>query len=183
MLAATFFGVILACFAGEITCNEMKKIGKVYTGLQRRLNSTIRDMHQVSMYPCTSGNAGEASIQGKEYSNATVCVVFKDNVGAELDHVGVCFSGECLGHRERCPGCTESELQQRWSQLPELAAEFHRCPDLSESDPVENCLYVCKATHDNGKEGYFYGISKDNNPCKLTDGQKRDNLRTKKSRK
>uniref|UniRef100_A0A0K8R9E3 Putative basic tail protein n=1 Tax=Ixodes ricinus TaxID=34613 RepID=A0A0K8R9E3_IXORI len=170
MLAATFVGVILACFAGEITSNELKKMGKSVQGCNDNEFHDPGYAHGCK-YHCTSGNEGETSIQEKEYSNATVCVVFKDNEDAKLDHVGICLSGECLGHRERCPKCTESELQQRWSQLPELAAEFHRCPDLSESDPVENCLYVCKATHDNGKEGYFYGISKDNNPCKLTDGK------------
>ncbi|CAN7985709.1 unnamed protein product [Ixodes pacificus] len=28
MLAATFVGVTLACFAGEITCNELKQLGQ-----------------------------------------------------------------------------------------------------------------------------------------------------------
>ncbi|XP_040070386.1 uncharacterized protein LOC8042332 [Ixodes scapularis] len=169
MLAATFVGVIVACFAGEIACNELKQLGQYIQGCNDN------EFHEPGYapgctYSCTSGTEGENSVQTNDYRNATVCVEFEDNDDTKLDHVGICLSGVCRGHRERCPGCTESELQQRWSQLPELAAEFHRCPDLSESDPVENCLYVCKANHDNGKEVYFYGIYKDDNPCKPADG-------------
>uniref|UniRef100_A0A0K8RJH1 Putative basic tail protein n=1 Tax=Ixodes ricinus TaxID=34613 RepID=A0A0K8RJH1_IXORI len=129
MLAATFVGVILACFAGEMTCHELKQIGKSIQGCN---DNEFHDpgYSPGCMFPCTSGN-GETSVQMKEYKNATVCVDFEENEDKKPHHVGICFSGNCMGHRERCPECTESELQQRWSRLPELAGEFHRCPTLN----------------------------------------------------
>uniref|UniRef100_A0A0K8R8M1 Putative basic tail protein n=1 Tax=Ixodes ricinus TaxID=34613 RepID=A0A0K8R8M1_IXORI len=169
MLAATFVGVILTCFAGEITCNELEKMGKSVQGCN---DNEFHDPGYAKgcKYHCTSGDEGETQIQEKEYRNATVCVEFEDNDDTKLHHVGVCFNGICMDHRTRCPGCTESDLEQRWSSLPELAAEFHRCTTLKQSTAVENCLYVCKDTHDNGKGGYFYGIYDDGNPCKLAEG-------------
>uniref|UniRef100_A0A0K8RL11 Putative basic tail protein n=1 Tax=Ixodes ricinus TaxID=34613 RepID=A0A0K8RL11_IXORI len=168
MLAATFFGVILACFAGEITCNEMKAMGK---SIQSCNDDEFHDpgYSPGCMFPCTSGN-GETSLQMKKYKNATVCVDLEENEDKKLHHIGICLSGKCTGHRERCPECTESQLQQRWSSLPELGAQFHRCPTLDQSTPVGNCLYICKDIYDEvEKEGYFYGIYKDGNPCRLTD--------------
>uniref|UniRef100_A0A0K8R8P0 Putative basic tail protein n=1 Tax=Ixodes ricinus TaxID=34613 RepID=A0A0K8R8P0_IXORI len=168
MLAATFIGVFIACFAGEITCDLLHQTPK-------SCNDDV--FHEPGYapgckFPCTTGNVGEDSIQRKEYENATVCVEFKDNDGTELDHVGVCFSGECLDHKKQCPGCTEPELEQRWSQLPELNKEFHRCETRNQSSPVKNCLYVCTAphyfdSHSLVKTGYFYGIYVDGNPCEL----------------
>uniref|UniRef100_V5HDU0 Secreted protein n=1 Tax=Ixodes ricinus TaxID=34613 RepID=V5HDU0_IXORI len=89
MLAATFIGVFIACFAGEITCDLLHQTPK-------SCNDDV--FHEPGYapgckFPCTTGNVGEDSIQRKEYENATVCVEFK----------------------------------QRWSQLPELNKEFHRC--------------------------------------------------------
>uniref|UniRef100_A0A0K8RAH2 Putative basic tail protein n=1 Tax=Ixodes ricinus TaxID=34613 RepID=A0A0K8RAH2_IXORI len=169
MLAATFFGVILACFAGEITCNEMKAMGK---SIQSCNDDEFHDPGYAHgcKYHCTTGNEGETHIQEKEYRNATVCVVFQENENAKLDRIGICLSGECKEHKERCPGCTEPQLEQRWSSLPELAGEFHRCPTLNESTPVDNCLYICTDTHEVGKDGYFYGIYQDGNPCKVANG-------------
>uniref|UniRef100_V5GMJ9 Putative 18 2 19 kDa secreted protein n=1 Tax=Ixodes ricinus TaxID=34613 RepID=V5GMJ9_IXORI len=93
MLAATFLGVFIACFAGEITCDLLRQTPK-------SCNDDV--FHEPGYapgckFPCTTGNVGEDSIQRKEYENATVCVEFKDNDGAELDHVGVCFSGDMSG--------------------------------------------------------------------------------------
>uniref|UniRef100_A0A0K8R3L5 Putative basic tail protein n=1 Tax=Ixodes ricinus TaxID=34613 RepID=A0A0K8R3L5_IXORI len=168
MLPATFLGVIIACFAGEITCELLHQFTK---------NCYDNEFHEPGyapgcMYPCTTGNEGERHIQRKEYRNATVCVDFQDNDEMKLRHVGVCFSGVCLGHRQRCPDCNEFQLQQRWNSLPELAGEFHRCARRNQSDPVENCLYVCKRTHDEvGKEGYFFGIYEEGNRCTRPDGK------------
>uniref|UniRef100_V5H325 Basic tail protein n=1 Tax=Ixodes ricinus TaxID=34613 RepID=V5H325_IXORI len=140
MLAATFIGVFIACFAGEITCDLLHQTPK---------SCNDDEFHEPGYapgckYPCTTGNAGEDSIQRKEYRNATVCVGFKDNVGTELDHVGVCFSGECLDHKKQCPGCTEPELEQRWSRLPETKTkEISSMTKLgTKSSPVKK-LPVC----------------------------------------
>uniref|UniRef100_A0A0K8RIC2 Putative basic tail protein n=1 Tax=Ixodes ricinus TaxID=34613 RepID=A0A0K8RIC2_IXORI len=168
MLPVTFLGVFIACFAGEITCDVLPQSTK---------NCNDNDFHEPGYAPgckyhCTTGNEGENHIQWEAYKNATVCVEFKDDDDTKLDHVGVCFSGVCLDHIKRCPGCTESELEQRWSSLPELNKEFHRCETRNQSSPVENCLYVCKESyyfdsHNFVKIGYFYGIYEDGNLCKL----------------
>uniref|UniRef100_A0A0K8RHH0 Putative basic tail protein n=1 Tax=Ixodes ricinus TaxID=34613 RepID=A0A0K8RHH0_IXORI len=170
MLAATFFGMTIACFVGEITCNELKQLGQY---IQSCGDNQFHEpgYSRGCTYSCTSGNEGENSVQINDYRNATVCVEFTDNDDTKLDHVGVCFSGVCLGHKERCPDCTESQLEERWSRLPELAGEFHRCRTLNEGAPVGNCLYVCTDTHEVGKEGYFYGIYKDGNPCTVENGK------------
>uniref|UniRef100_V5HBD2 Basic tail protein n=1 Tax=Ixodes ricinus TaxID=34613 RepID=V5HBD2_IXORI len=170
MLAATFFGMIIACF-GEITCNELKQLGQY---IQSCGDNQFHEPGYARgcTYSCTSGNEEENSVQINKYRNATVCVEFTSNDDAKLDHVGICLNGVCRGHTERCPDCTESQLQQRWSSLPELAAQFHQCPRLKQSAPVENCLYVCTATYDEvGKEGYFYGIYEDGNPCTSAGGE------------
>uniref|UniRef100_A0A0K8R8F9 Putative basic tail protein n=1 Tax=Ixodes ricinus TaxID=34613 RepID=A0A0K8R8F9_IXORI len=168
MLPATFLGVFIACFAGEITCDVLPQPTK---------NCNDNDFHEPGYalgctYHCTTGNQGESHIQTEAYNNATVCVEFKENDDTELDHVGVCFSGECLDHKKRCPGCTELDLQMRWSLLPELNKDFRRCKTLNQSSPVENCLYVCRApyyfdSHSSENIGYFYGTYEEGNPCKL----------------
>uniref|UniRef100_A0A147BVX0 Basic tail protein n=1 Tax=Ixodes ricinus TaxID=34613 RepID=A0A147BVX0_IXORI len=168
MLAATFIGVFIACFAGEITCSLLHQTPK-----------SCKDnvFHEPGYspgckYPCTTGDVDESKLQMKDYNDSTVCVEFQDNNDTKLDYFGVCFSGECRGYKEQCPECTESQHLQRWSSLPELGAQFHRCPTLDQSSAVENCLYVCTDSYyfDSNsieKSGYFYGIYKDGSPCKL----------------
>uniref|UniRef100_A0A0K8RGY2 Putative basic tail protein n=1 Tax=Ixodes ricinus TaxID=34613 RepID=A0A0K8RGY2_IXORI len=168
MLPATFLGVFIACFAGEITCELLHQFTK---------NCNDNEFHEPGyapgcMYPCTTGYEGESNIQMKAYRNATVCVEFEDSGDTKLVHIGACFNGICTDHRTRCPGCTESDLEKRWSRLPELAGEFHRCPDRNQSTPVESCLYICKDIYEEvGKEGYFYGIYEDGSRCTSADGE------------
>uniref|UniRef100_V5ICG4 Putative 18 3 19 kDa secreted protein n=1 Tax=Ixodes ricinus TaxID=34613 RepID=V5ICG4_IXORI len=96
-----FFGVFQSlALSGEITCDVLPQPTK---------NCNDNDFHEPGYalgctYHCTTGNQGESHIQTEAYNNATVCVEFKENDDTELDHVGVCFSGECLDQQKTMSG-------------------------------------------------------------------------------
>uniref|UniRef100_V5GK08 Uncharacterized protein n=1 Tax=Ixodes ricinus TaxID=34613 RepID=V5GK08_IXORI len=106
MLAATFIGVFIACFAGEITCDLLHQTPK---------SCNDDEFHEPGYapgckYPCTTGNAGEDSIQ-----------------------------------EERIQKCyrVRSDLEQRWSSLPELNKEFRRCDTRNQLE--DGTTGVCRS--------------------------------------
>ncbi|EEC19121.1 secreted protein, putative [Ixodes scapularis] len=171
MLAATFVGVILACFAGEITCNEFKQLHQY---IQSCNNNEFHEVILVLTHFRLRQKAQDRRRpRTRRLRSNSYKPDFEENEDKKPHHVGICLSGKCVGHRERCPECTESELQQRWSQLPELAAQFHRCDDLSEVIEVERCSMTRYATSplSAALRALRYFFQWDGNPCTPADGK------------
>uniref|UniRef100_A0A0K8RL16 Putative basic tail protein n=1 Tax=Ixodes ricinus TaxID=34613 RepID=A0A0K8RL16_IXORI len=169
MMAAQLLIVIVACLAGQITCAELDP-------LLKRCEDKVFDDPGYSLgctYTCKNGNRSDDTEYWGTYYDATVCVALRDGDPDKFDHIGTCKNGVCVEYKE-------DNIQDVWSQLPETQAEFHDCDHISSKDPVDKCLYICKNRHEHGKDGYFYGIYQDYNPCKFNggDGQCRSGLCT-----
>uniref|UniRef100_A0A147BXK5 Basic tail protein n=1 Tax=Ixodes ricinus TaxID=34613 RepID=A0A147BXK5_IXORI len=166
MLAAQLLIVIVACL-GQITCTELNPDLK-------RCQEKVFDDPGYSLgctYTCKSGNRSDDTEYWGIYCDATVCVALRDGDPDKFDHIGTCKNGVCVEY-------TAVNVQQVWSILPETQPQFHDCDPKSSKDPVDKCLYICKKSHEHGKDGYFYGIYQDNSPCnfKNTTGQCRSGM-------
>uniref|UniRef100_A0A0K8R980 Putative basic tail protein n=1 Tax=Ixodes ricinus TaxID=34613 RepID=A0A0K8R980_IXORI len=154
MMAAQLLIVTVACLAqmtgAELNPDLKRCADKVFDDPGYSLGCT---------YTCKSGNRSDDTEYWGTYYDATVCVVLENGDPDKFDHIGTCQKGICVQY-------TGNNLQDVWNTLPELQGQFHDCPPVSSMDPVDNCLYICKR-HQYGKEGYFFGIYQDYNPCKF----------------
>uniref|UniRef100_A0A0K8R8L5 Putative basic tail protein n=1 Tax=Ixodes ricinus TaxID=34613 RepID=A0A0K8R8L5_IXORI len=153
--------VTIACLAGQITCDELDP------NLKRCEDKAFNDpgYSPRCAYTCRNGLLADETEYWGIYKDATVCVVLQNGDPNKFQHVGTCKNGICVQYEG-------PNTQQVWSQLPELQDQFHECDTISSGDSVENCLFVCKKyQYPYEKEGYFYGVYKDGNKCKLENGE------------
>uniref|UniRef100_V5IBN8 Basic tail protein n=1 Tax=Ixodes ricinus TaxID=34613 RepID=V5IBN8_IXORI len=158
MTAAILLIVTVACL-GQVTYAELKPElkrcpDKVFDDLGYSLGCT---------YTCNNGNPQDDTTYWGTYVDATVCVVLQDGDPKKLDHIGTCKNGTCVQYEGE-------NIEQVWSQLPQLGAQFHQCPQKSSENPVDNCLYICEQTNYPHKTGYFYGIYQDYHRCNFNGG-------------
>ncbi|XP_040070379.1 uncharacterized protein LOC120843189 [Ixodes scapularis] len=154
MPAASLFIVIVACL-GQITCAEL------YPVLKRCPDKDFNNLGYSPgcTYTCRNGPPEDITEYWGNYRDATPCVAPADDELTVFTHIGTCENGTCVQY-------DGPNIQQVWSQLPELQAKFHNCEPMSSDYSVENCLYICKTD----SYGYSYGIHKDRTECTLKNG-------------
>ncbi|XP_040070375.1 uncharacterized protein LOC115329887 [Ixodes scapularis] len=155
MPAASFFIVIVACLAGQITCGELDP------ALKRCQDQDFEKpgYSPGCTYTCKNGSMEDTTEYWGEYRDATLCVALTNDNLTQFTHIGSCKNGKCVQY-------AEDNIQRVWSQLPELQSEFRNCDTISSNDSVENCLYICKTD----LNGYSYGIYQDRSTCKVKNG-------------
>ncbi|XP_040070378.1 uncharacterized protein LOC115317933 [Ixodes scapularis] len=154
MPAASLLIVIAACLAGQITCAELDP------DLKRCPDEDFENpgYSPTCTYSCYNGPLTDLTEYWGNFKDGTACITLRDDP-REPPHIGTCKNGTCVQY-------DGPNIQQVWSQLPELQAQFHNCQPVSTDDSVENCLYVCQSAD----FGYSYGIYKDRTECKLKKG-------------
>ncbi|XP_040070369.1 uncharacterized protein LOC115325303 [Ixodes scapularis] len=158
MPAASLFIVIVACL-GEITCVKLDP------DLKRCPDGDFYDLGYSPhcTYTCRNGSLDDDTEYWGDYKDGIACVALTNANSTQFTHIGTCKNGTCVKY-------DEANIQQVWSTLPELQAEFHDCDTISSDNPVENCLYICKKSQF-ANEGFFFGIYRDRNTCKVKNGE------------
>uniref|UniRef100_A0A0K8RGL9 Putative basic tail protein n=1 Tax=Ixodes ricinus TaxID=34613 RepID=A0A0K8RGL9_IXORI len=160
MPGASLFIVIAVCL-GQITCAELDpRLKRCPDGEFHNPGYSLS-----CTYTCKSGDSEDKTEYWGNYRDATVCVVLENGDPDKFKHIGTCQNGKCVQYEGE-------NIDQVWSQLPQLQDQFHRCPPLKKvhEEPVDNCLYICLEIDDPRGPGYFYGVYEDYHPCKFSNG-------------